>query len=141
MLDAICPGDMPGHAAPQKPGDRASDTALMASHNANLALASALATAAACPRAAVGDFPWPFYFIGTRDCFTYNLLAKSEVSCRDSHALCEFASSRREETQGCMQKQNLCAGGQSCRPQLHKARVFLPTRPDPGQLPRGQLSQ
>jgi hypothetical protein len=42
--------------------------------------ASAATTAAGLDRGVLGPFPWPLYFIGTRDCFTYNLVQRHELA-------------------------------------------------------------
>ena len=42
-------------------------------------LASAVATAVPDVHRPMSDFPWPYYFIGTRDSFTFQLIAKSKV--------------------------------------------------------------
>lgn len=78
LLESICGGvsPLPPSASPKCPP---SDSKLAAEHDSLFALASAVASAASAGRGAVGEFPWPFYFIGTRDCFSYNLIVRSEV--------------------------------------------------------------
>ena len=47
-----------------------------------LALAAAASAAAGALRTAAGPFPWPTYFIGTRDSFTHRLVPRrSQVRC------------------------------------------------------------
>ena len=41
---------------------------------------SAATTASGLERRVLGPFPWPLYFIGTRDCFTYNLVQRRELA-------------------------------------------------------------
>ena len=75
MLDSLSGADpaVSGATCPR------ADAELLQEHNGLLALASAVATAASSTRSMAGEFPWPYYFIGTRDCFTYHLVARSEV--------------------------------------------------------------
>ena len=76
MLDSLSGSDPAVSGAPRP----RADAELLQEHNGLLALASAVATAASSTRSVAGEFPWPYYFIGTRDCFTYHLVAKTEVS-------------------------------------------------------------
>lgn len=45
-----------------------------------VALASAIATAMPKSYIRMSHFPWPYYFIGTRDSFSYKLVAKTQVT-------------------------------------------------------------
>ena len=51
-------------------------------NNALLALASAVATALPRSHFPMSEVPWPYYFIATRDSFTFKLVTKSQVSPR-----------------------------------------------------------
>ena len=75
VLEMVCP-----HGPSKAAKSSLEDSKLAAEHDSLFALASAVATAASAGRGAVGEFPWPFYFIGTRDCFSYNLVIESEVT-------------------------------------------------------------
>lgn len=47
--------------------------------NSLLALAAAIATALPSSKCSMSDIPWPYYLIGTRDSFIYNLVSLTEV--------------------------------------------------------------
>lgn len=97
LLGRVCPAERSSASFPvSKAVGRVSsleaeDARLVQEQNSFFALASAVATAACAGRAAIGEFPWPYYFIGTRDCFTYNLVAKSEARVLHLSVCCQHA--------------------------------------------------
>ena len=74
----------PAARAAVRPAAAVKDTSAAAVHP-HISEAEALALAAICAqaasaaeRAAAGHFPWPLYFIATRDCFTFELVASTK---------------------------------------------------------------